>query len=110
MIFAWRKTKAGVWLHQRDVHGLWAGMWELPSGEGADGATKLAAAGLTLGAPIATVTHLLTHRHVIAEVRAATGPANAWRMLGARAVADPLSAPLSTLARKAIVAATRAML
>jgi A/G-specific adenine glycosylase len=109
MVFAWRQDKAGLWLWQRPVQGLWAGLWELPSGEGAAGPRTLGLKGIALGAPIAQITHVLTHRHVTASICRGLGTAAQWRRAGATPVADPLAAPLSSLARKAIVAAQASM-
>ena len=109
MVFAWRQDKAGLWLWQRPVAGLWAGLWELPSGEGPQGPSALDLKGITLGAPITQVTHILTHRRVTASICRGLGTASQWRQAGAQPVADPLAAPLSSLARKAIVAARASM-
>ncbi len=109
VMFAWRRDGDGLWLWQRPVEGLWAGLWELPSAAGDDGPKTLAARGITLGAPITQVTHLLTHRTVTAVVCRGKGTATAWKKAGAKAVADPMAAPLSALARKAIVAASGTM-
>jgi A/G-specific adenine glycosylase len=107
--YAYRLDADGLWLWQRGVHGLWAGMWEMPSGEGPSGAEKLHEAGIRLGEPIAQVQHLLTHRKVTATLYRGLGSKRAWLAAGARPIAQPLAAPLSSLARKAIVAATASM-
>jgi A/G-specific adenine glycosylase len=101
MAFAWCDGEAGVLLEQRALDGLWPGLWELPS---ATGPTARRSLGQRLGGqlegPLVKVTHTLTHRHVTAAVyRAAIAPAP-----GQRWWTDPLAAPLSALARKAIVA------
>ena len=98
--FAWIETDGGIVLEQRALDGLWAGLWELPSASGSAAKRGLAARlGRPLGARVATITHDLTHRRVEATVYQATAaepPGRAWP--------DPLAAPLSALARKAIVA------
>jgi A/G-specific adenine glycosylase len=110
MVFAWRQDAAGLWLRQRDVHGKWAGLWEPPSAEGDEAANTLTAEGIGVGAPLWTVSHTLTHRQITAVVCQGEGDAEAWRRAGAKPVLRPLEAPLSTLARKAIVAASATML
>jgi A/G-specific adenine glycosylase len=100
MAFAWIECDGGIVLEQRSLDGLWAGLWELPSASGAEAKRSLAQRlGRPLGARVATVTHDLTHRRVEAIVYRAK-PSD---RLG-RVWADPLAAPLSALARKAIVA------
>lgn len=104
--FAWIEQDGGVVLEQRSLDGLWAGLWELPSASGSQAKRALAERlGRALGARVATVTHDLTHRRVQATVyrakpRVGVGVGRVW--------AEPLAAPLSALARKAIVAATQA--
>jgi A/G-specific adenine glycosylase len=102
--FAWIETPEGVWLEQRPLDGLWAGLWELPSGEG-----RAAKKGLqeklavVLGRPMARVSHQLSHRDVTATVYGLEGvPGAGNRRL--QPYHDPLAAPLSGLARKAIQA------
>jgi A/G-specific adenine glycosylase len=96
--FAWIERDGAVLLEQRPLDGLWAGLWELPSASGPRAESDLAARlGCRLGYRMAEVTHDLTHRRVQASVyRVRT-----LKKLG-RAWLDPLSAPLSALARKAI--------
>lgn len=98
--FAWIERDGGVVLEQRPLDGLWPGMWELPSASGPAAKRSLSKRlGQTLGEPVAQVTHDLTHRRVEAIVYRAKPVAaigRAWRR--------PLEAPLSSLARKAIVA------
>jgi hypothetical protein len=78
----------------------------LPSASGAKAKHALAQRlGQPLGPRLAELSHELTHRHVKASVYLATAPRTKsgqkwWR--------DPLSAPLSSLARKAIVATKQA--
>ncbi len=98
--FAWVELEeGGLWLSQRGLEGLWAGLWELPSA--GDPKALAALLGETISPePLAEVTHTLSHRDVIATVHAASPPRtppSAWR-----AYRSPLSAPLSALARKAI--------
>jgi A/G-specific adenine glycosylase len=100
IVFAWIEHDGGVVLEQRPLDGLWAGLWELPSASGPDAKQSLAKRlGRPLGARVAQVTHKLTHRRVEAVVYRAKHPVaigRVWRR--------PLEAPLSSLARKAIVA------
>ncbi|MBI5511024.1 MAG: A/G-specific adenine glycosylase [Deltaproteobacteria bacterium] len=123
--FAWLSCRRGVWLEQRPLGGLWAGLWELPSASGPGAKTRLEGQlRVVLGRPIAKVEHQLTHRDVTAVVyvpaRAPAalltpppvpvpGPGRAGAKIAAprsrsRLWPDPLAAPLSALARKAIVA------
>ena len=106
--FGWHHTKTGVWLEQRDLEGLWPGLWELPSAEGSTEREALGALAdrVALGeeAPIAEVRHQLTHRDVTATVYALSKRPNNRADGDARRYATPLKAPLSALARKAIVA------
>lgn len=104
--FAWIEGRSGVWLERRPLEGLWGGMWQLPGAEGPQARGRLAERlGIDLGRPIAEVEHRLSHRDVHALVyRAAT--AHGLRRSGDRApYPDPLAAPLSALARKAVRAA-----
>ncbi len=101
--FAWIEEAGGVVLEQRSLDGLWAGLWELPSASGPGAEKDLARRlGQPLGRRIAKVNHDLTHRRVEAivyEVDFAKFLGRRWR--------DPLTAPLSALARKAIIATGR---
>ena len=104
--FAWIETRAGLWLERRPLDGLWAGLWQLPGEEGPAARERLAE---RLGRPLAptgvTIEHALSHRAVTAHVyRAGTGR-RLRRSEGLRPWAEPLDAPLSALARKAIEAA-----
>jgi A/G-specific adenine glycosylase len=118
--FAWGQSSAEVWLVQRPLTGLWAGLWELPSAAApqvAQAATALMQRlHMPLGQVVGSVRHSLTHRQVQATVYAvpsqglavqaqrdaATTRWRAWRA--------PLQAPLSSLARKSIVCAQKAPL
>lgn len=103
--FAWLPTPQGVWLERRGLEGLWAGLWELPSASGPGAKQALGERlGVTLAKPLARVTHELTHRQVTATIYGVRGTPR-WDETEARQVyGDPLQAPLSALARKAIQA------
>jgi A/G-specific adenine glycosylase len=97
--FAWCERDGAVLLEQRALDGLWPGLWELPSATGPAAKRALGLRlGQPLGRPLARLRHELTHRHVEASVYRAT----ARRQPGQRWWRDPLAAPLSSLARKAI--------
>lgn len=102
--FAYAEDATGVWLSRRPLDGLWAGLWELPSAAGPTARADLAAQlGQRLGKALVTVEHTLTHRDVLATVYRIGKP----RWVGHAALVcnpKPLSAPLSALARKAILA------
>jgi A/G-specific adenine glycosylase len=99
--FAWVERGPALLLAQRPLDGLWAGLWELPSASGTRARRDLGLRlGQTLGSPVARVAHELTHRHVVASVYRAT----AGKQPGQKWWRDPFAAPLSSLARKAIVA------
>jgi A/G-specific adenine glycosylase len=103
--FAWIERDHRLLLEQRPLDGLWPGLWELPSASGPSAKAELARRfGGRLGPRLAQVTHELTHRKVTATVYRADGKAQAEQKWWA----DPLSAPLSSLARKAITAVKRA--
>ena len=103
MAFAWIETPEGVYLRRRPLDGLWAGLWELPSAAGPRARSALARMlGVELGERLAQVEHELTHRRVRASVFAAPmPPADRTDLV---AYGEPLAAPLSALARKAIEA------
>lgn len=107
--FAWVRGRGGVWLERRPMDGLWAGLWELPSAAGHGCRAALGARlGVDLAGPIARIEHALSHRAVRARV---FQPARAPRLRTSenrRRFREPLSAPLSALARKAILAAESA--
>jgi adenine-specific DNA glycosylase len=106
--FAWVTHRGAVLLEQRSLDGLWPGLWELPS---ACGTRAKADLGLRLGQPLGAclvqIAHTLTHRDVTARVYRATRPKATTKRQGQKWWRDPLSAPLSSLARKAIVAVQR---
>lgn len=109
--FAYVAQARGVWLMRRPVGaGLWAGLWELPSADGAGSKAKLAdALGTPLGPPLGQVVHRLTHRQVTATIYI---PRKRPKLVASASIKlwpDPLAAPLSTLARRAIVAAQTAL-
>lgn len=97
---AFIQHEGGIVLEQRPLDGLWAGLWDLPSASGPDAKRSLAERlGQPLGRRIAQVTHELTHRRVEAVVYRAKPVAGVGRVWH-----RPLEAPLSALARKAILA------
>jgi len=99
--FAWIEDKGALLLEQRPLDGLWPGLWELPSTSGARAKHLLAQRlGQRLGRPLAQISHVLTHRQVTATIYGATAKSQA----GQKWWKDPLAAPLSSLARKAILA------
>jgi len=105
MVFLWHRTRSGVWLEQRPLRGLWAGLWQLPGEEGAGSRGRLASRfGVALTHRIADIRHELTHRVVLASVYAVAPAAKLPRRRGLRRFADPLAAPLSAVARRAITA------
>ncbi|MEO1171847.1 MAG: A/G-specific adenine glycosylase [Myxococcota bacterium] len=99
--FAWIESEAGVWLEQRGLDGLWAGLWELPSADGSSALAKRVGRK-RLPKPLTVIEHTLSHRDVVASVYAVAAPdpvPEHWRQS-----AQPLGEPLSALARKAIQA------
>ena len=107
--FAWLEQGKGLLLEQRGLEGLWPGLWELPSSQAeSEEAARILLEkklGSRLGEQIAIVKHALSHRNVTARVYAISGELN--KNLTSRRVlyAEPLKAPLSSLAKKAIRAA-----
>jgi A/G-specific adenine glycosylase len=103
--FAYAADARGTWLHRRGLDGLWAGLWEPPSAAGEGAATALSQQlQVPLGQPIASVQHTLTHRDVHASLYRVD--CTHWRATDTlRPFAAPLQAPLSTLAKKALLAA-----
>ncbi len=101
--FAWCQRGPALLLERRPLEGLWPGLWELPSASGPRAKHELGRRlGQAAGPRLARVAHELTHRHVVASVYRATTA----RRPGQKWWRDPLAAPLSSLARKAIVAVT----
>jgi A/G-specific adenine glycosylase len=97
--FAWIEDSGALLLEQRPLDGLWPGLWELPSASGARAKRELAQRlGQALGPPLANISHVLTHRQVSASIYSASARPQA----GQKWWKNPLSAPLSSLARKAI--------
>ena len=97
-----------MWLEQRGLDGLWSGLWELPSGEGPTSEAALAALNkkveVDASKGFVTVHHTLTHRDVEAVIYPVDKlPRN--RSKSGKRYTAPLDAPLSGLARKAIVGA-----
>jgi A/G-specific adenine glycosylase len=100
--FAWIERDGQVLLEQRGLDGLWPGLWQLPGAEGpAAKATLAKRLGKRLGPALASVAHTLTHRDVTATIYKAS-KATTTNKPGQRWWRDPLTAPLSALARKAI--------
>lgn len=99
--FAWIEHKGALLLEQRALDGLWPGLWELPSASGARAKDDLAQRlGQKLDRPLARIAHELTHRRVSASIYQASAKAQAGQTWWKK----PLTAPLSSLARKAILA------
>jgi A/G-specific adenine glycosylase len=109
MAFLWHRSRSGVWLQRRPLQGLWAGLWQLPGEEGPGSRERLTQ---RFDAPtsrcIAEVRHQLTHRIVLASVHESSPATTIPRRAAFRCFADPLTAPLSALARRAITEALRA--
>ncbi|MEL6547964.1 MAG: NUDIX domain-containing protein, partial [Myxococcota bacterium] len=102
VVFAWVESDTGgLWLVQRALSGLWAGLWEMPSATTVEQLCEDLGAA-SAGEPLAQVEHTLSHRDVVATVFAMPpldrSPPR-WRHYD-----RPLDAPLSALARKAIEA------
>jgi A/G-specific adenine glycosylase len=109
LAFLWHRTRSGVWLERRPVRGLWAGLWQLPGEEGRGSRKRLTERFRAVSARrVAVVRHELSHRIVVASVYVCAAEPAVRRRSSLRAFADPLSAPLSTVARRAIEAALRA--
>lgn len=102
LAFAWIESKKGVLLRKRPLNGLWPGLWEMPSCEGTHAKAELKKYGRILE-PLAYVRAELSHREISATVYRVTtqnkrmAPRQRWFL-------DPLEAPLSAVAKKAIVA------
>lgn len=100
LAFAVYRDGQGVYLKQRPLDGLWAGLWEPPS---ADSREALEATMGPLGEPVANVAHQLSHRDVQATIYRATKlPRGVKATL--KPWTDPFAAPLSGLARKVLTA------
>lgn len=109
IVFAWVERRKRLLVEQRLLTGLWPGLWELPSEMGEDAKKRLEKRlGIKLKQTEVQIKHMLTHREVIASVCIATKePLPAEIMLPrGKFTATPLVIPLSTIARKAILAMT----
>ncbi|MEZ4272581.1 MAG: A/G-specific adenine glycosylase [Myxococcota bacterium] len=103
--FAWLQTPKGVWLRRRDLLGLWPGLWELPSAMGVGAKGRLAGElGVPLGRVVMHIEHVLTHRNVRAAIYCPRQLPRWRRREDLQIFAQPLQAPLSVLAKKAIIA------
>ncbi len=111
--YLWLSASDGrVYLRQRGLEGLWAGLWEPYSCEGKTAHAELMEqCGCDLVSSGISVSHQLTHRDVRATVYVPTKKKNSLaRRLALHAVVDPLAAPLSALARKVVMAQVAAQL
>lgn len=105
--FAWIPTRAGIWLERRPLGTLWSGLWQLPGEEGPRARSRLAARlEVELTEVRARIRHELSHRHVYAVVYGPVRPA-LNRSKRFKPYPRPLEAPLSALARKALLSVTR---
>jgi adenine-specific DNA glycosylase len=103
--FALVEGPDGLLLEQRPLDGLWPGLWEPPSATGPAGKSALERRlGRRLSPRRATVLHTLSHKDVVATVHTAHGARPIVPTGPQRVVADPLGMPLSSLAKKAILA------
>ncbi len=96
-----RTPEGHIWLARRAGTGLLGGMWELPAG-------LAGAPGLTLGTPLAEVTHAFTHRIWHIRVHAAEGTpeiTSDYDALRALPAEDLATVPLSGPGIKALRAA-----
>jgi len=109
--FGWVSAAKGIVLEQRGLEGLWPGLWELPSSqaESEEAARTLLEKklGSTLGNEIVTVKHTLSHRNVTARVYGLSGKLKGRSELKREYFEEPLAAPLTSLAKKAIRAALK---
>jgi A/G-specific adenine glycosylase len=103
MALAWIKDERGVYLRRRPLAGLWPGLWELPSAQGPRARSQLARElGVDLRERLATISQGLTHLRVRASIfRALEVPRADPSLVAYR---RPLEAPLSGLARRALLA------
>jgi len=109
LAFLWHRTRAGVWLERRPLAGLWAGLWQLPGEEGHTARARLARRfGEPVQRRVSGLRHELTHRIVIVSVYVSARATSIPRSATMRAFTDPLGAPLSAVARRAITAALEA--
>jgi A/G-specific adenine glycosylase len=103
--FAMVRGEGGLLLEQRPLVGLWPGLWEPPSATGKAAKRALEKRlGARLSPGQATIGHTLTHRDVLATVHTVSGKSMGAPAANQRFVPDPLAMPLSTLAKKAILA------
>jgi len=103
--FAWIAGRRGLWLERRPPGGLWEGQWQLPGEEGPQARRRLAERlGVALGRALVTIPHELSHRSVTATLHAPSRSPRLRAGAHRRSYPEPLSAPLSALARKAIEA------
>ena len=111
--FAWSSGPGGVLLEQRPLEGLWPGLWELPSGEAeSEEAAKALLArklGRDPGEELTTVKHTLSHRNVVGRVYQLKGRVRTETLGKVVRESEPLGAPLTSLAKKAIGAALSAL-
>ncbi|MCK5688433.1 A/G-specific adenine glycosylase, partial [Myxococcota bacterium] len=111
IVFLLIQSEQGVWLKRRPLKGLWPGLWEPPSAEGRFGRKELSERfGVELGRVRLRLTHELSHRHVKARVFLAPSELSLQEREDFRLFRDPLTAPLSGLARKALIMAKEAAL
>lgn len=110
--FAWSAGPRGVLLERRSLEGLWPGLWELPSGEAeseeAAKALLMRKLGSEPGDEIVSVKHTLSHRNVVGRVYQLKGRVRSAKLGKTTEELDPLSAPLTSLAKKAIGAGLNA--
>ena len=110
--FAWVRARCGgVWLEQRELGGLWPGLWQLPGVERdasknpvaheleAELGEKIGARTLTF---LGTVSQVLSHREAKAVVYLAGGARRLRTGRRRKRSPDPLSEPLTGPARKAV--------
>ena len=103
--FAWIPGRTGLWLERRPLGARWSGLWQLPGEEGPRARSRLAARlGFDQKHVLARVRHHLSPRRVHAVVYATDEIPRLARRADTRPYPRPLDAPLSALARKAILA------
>lgn len=107
--FVWHADRHGLWLERRPTGGLWAGQWQLPGEEGPGCVERLSGRfGDLLSPPITSLRHELSHRIVEASVFGMRGIPALVESATLRPFREPLAAPISGLARRAILAARAA--